>query len=481
MENEMNKTLTYILIIITTIFFISCTAEKDKGNNLSGKVLIDGQPTGGVLVRLYEFPELNDTLVNLQSTYPNIGVKITRELNFDKNALSVMQEVYTDNNGNWELDNLEPGNFVLVYNKDGLCKNQYSVNVTEGSSSAGNFDFGKVFIYANDSTITGTVTWPANSVVYIQGNVTLDDFSALYVGPGVNISFSDSTNNSPKGSLNIYGKAEFVGAENNFISLSGSGNLLNAWNRIKVGEQADGKFRYCIFSNGYSALSYVKAKLDVENCIFKNNKTGLAFDVNRKGIVRKISFMNNFRGLYGIFLDSISYENNLFYKNITGIDFLSPANFLISNSLIFNNNTGIENNQLCMGIIRNCEFQNNVNSVYLSNNSVKVELCNFRNSSNTDLYLYTGNSYLCTSTNVINQNNFFSLNFNIYNKGYIWIIPPQDINAIDNYWNGLTDLSEIADKIFDKEDAGINAQNTCNVLFTPFSQYEFTNAGIVNQ
>jgi len=477
----MNKITTWLFICIVSTLFFACTAEKDKGDYLKGRVLIDGQPSSGVLVRLYDYQRVNDTLEYLQSQYPGIGVKVTRQLNFDKNAQSVIREVYSDKNGNWEMDNLSTGSFAVVYLKDGLCKNQYGVTVGTGGSNAGDFDFGKPFIYKNDSTITGNVTWPAGSSVYIEGKIVIDEMASLTVEPGVSIAFSDSAADYPKGELAIYGRAEFVGTEENYISFSGLGELKNAWNGVKVGERAEGKFRYCAFYNGYGAVSFIKAKPDVENCLFSNNKTGLAFEVNKSTGISKSTFLHNDDGVFGARLDSAHYTNNFFYKNTTGLYFIGPSISLISNNLFYDNENGLKNSASCTGSIKNCEFQNNKNGIYVSNNSVSIYLCNFSSSFFTDIYINTGNSNIATSENEIHNNNFMSMQYNIYQKGVYSLVEAVDIDAKNNFWSGLIDPILIADRIFDKSDAGINAQYTGNILFLPVLTQEQTNAGIVNK
>lgn len=474
----MNKISTWLFIGIISALFFACTAEKDKGDYLKGRVLLDGQPAGGVLVRLYDYPQVNDTLEYLQSQYPGIGVKVTRQLNFDKNALTVIREVYSDKNGNWEMDNLSTGSFAVVYLKDGLCKNQYGVTVGTGGSNAGDFNFGKPFIYKNDSTITGNVTWPAGSSVYIQGKIIVDEMASLTVEPGVSIAFSDSAADYPKGELAIYGKAEFVGTEENYITFSGLGELKNAWNGVKVGERAEGKFRYCAFYNGFGAILSIKSKLHFEDCLFTNNITGLNIEATKNGYFSNLAFLHNTLGMYVKPGDSIDYDYNLFYKNLTGSNIVGPGKIRFINSLFTRNGTGfVGYSSKIGGIVQNCEFQNNAFGIILSGDVMKVQKNNFRNSSGNHIRI-TASAYSVQSKASFNYNNFYDANghFAHYSGDN-----PHDLNGANNYWNGLSDSLQIADRIFDGSDFKLNKAYLGKLLFWPPSLLEIPEAGILNR
>jgi len=482
----MYKKIIWLFICIISTLFFACTAEKDKGDYLKGRVLIDGQPSSGVLVRLYDYPQVNDTLEYLQSQYPGIGVKVTRQLNFDKNAQSVIREVYSDKNGNWEMDNLSTGSYVAVYLKDGLCKNQYGVTVGSGGSNAGDFDFGKPFIYKNDSTITGNVIWPAGSSVYIQGKIVVDEMATLTVEPGVSIAFSDSAAAYPKGELAIYGKAEFVGTEVNYISFSGLGELKNAWNGVKVGERAEGKFRYCAFYNGYAAIISIKSKPDVENCLFANNRTGLNFEANRDGNIYSNSFINNGTGIYGKPADSITFNQQLLYKNNIGMRFLGPSKFSVNNTIFHGNMTGFRGSSSMaagdtamtshiIGSIEHCEFTKNTSAVNLSGDNLLISKNNFSDSKNSHISMVAEINSYNSRSKIIDNNFYISIDYIIYYKGY----SPNYTNsnnllATNNYWNGVTDSSSISDKIFD------HSTYTGKIIFWPPAIHEITGAGIIN-
>jgi len=481
----MNKISTWLFICIVSTFFFTCTAEKDKGDYLKGRILLDGQPSGGILVRLYDYPQVNDTLEYLQSQYPGIGVKVTRQLNFDKNALPVIREVYSDKNGNWEMDNLSTGSFVVVYLKEGLCKNQYGVTVGSGGSNAGDFDFGKPFIYKNDSTITGNVIWPVGSSVYIEGKIVVDEMATLTVEPGVSIAFSDSAAGYPKGELAIYGKAEFVGTEQDYITFTGLGELKNAWNGVKVGSYAIAKFNHVVFKNSSYALNLVRCNIDVSNALFINNSNALYIDHNLLSSFNfsKNSFVYNKLGVIGNGLDNTNYyiTNCSFYNNSQkGLDLYELGNRNFKNLVVHNNNIGA---CIYRGItnITNSVFDNNTIAFNLLRSSGETTINNsiISNSGASDFKMISimnrRQNLSISNSNISSDAIFLSIDEQI---GNFELGPKKDFNLQNNWFGGLTDsLSIIANgKIV--YNTNYNPQTFGNFLFHPVRLNSIGDAGI---
>jgi len=271
-----------------------------------------------------------------------------------------------------------------------------------------------------------------------------------------------------------------VGTEENYITFSGLGELKNAWNGVKVGERAEGKFRYCAFYNGYGALSFIKAKSDIANCTFINNKTGLAFEANKKGMFNKLSFIYNTKGFFAVRPDSIDYTNLLFYENVRGLSFYGPGVYKVFNSIFTKNINAFSAVFNLKGYLENCEFDQNAIAVRLSGEKTYIRKCNFSNSYMHDISI-ASETNASNSQAAFTDNNFFSTcNYNVYYMGYSWGSNILNLHAENNFWNGLVDSLQIADNIYDKSDAENNALYTGCILFWPPASHEIVGAGILN-
>ncbi len=87
--------LRLFLLIFSLVLVSSCSLfEEDKGNYLTGKInYLGSSGDKNVSVSLYNYPQINDTLLNLSIQYPDIGAKISRELLFDKNTEPAVKSV----------------------------------------------------------------------------------------------------------------------------------------------------------------------------------------------------------------------------------------------------------------------------------------------------------------------------------------------------------------------------------------------------
>ena len=476
----MNKISTWLFISIVSALIFSCTAESSKSSFIKGTVTVEGSPVSGALVSIYVYPELNDTLEYLQELYPNIGCKVTRELAFDKNENTPVAQIYTDSKGNFETDELESGKYVVVINSEGAVKQLVDIAVVDGETNIGTINYTKIFRYTNNSLLTGNVLWPAGSSVYIEGKIILDEMANLFVEEGVQLFFSDSTQNFPFGELTIYGKAEFFGSEKDFITISGAGKFMNAWNSIKLGSQSEGVFRYCAFYDGRNALLALKADLYIENCVFLNNTFGLYNEISNKELYNKLSFVGNAIGCYNARPDSLSYSSTLFFKNQTGMNVYGPGCFFVNNILFSSNKMAYKAVYDLYGSIFNCSFFNNSTSIYLSGEKTFISNCEFKGSDKYDIVIMSEHNSVNSQARFCN-NNFFSLStYNVFYLGFSWGWNGYDLEAYNNYWNGTTDSLLIGDKIYDKTDAGPNMMYTGRILFWPPSSQIINDAGVYN-
>ena len=102
---------------------ISCSTKYNKCT-ISGKVILFNDipdlfidnpiDFSGVTVTLYKTSELDTTLVRINQQYPQIGVKITQETEFDHRNFNPLKVVTTDAEGKFIFPSLTAGTYNLV-------------------------------------------------------------------------------------------------------------------------------------------------------------------------------------------------------------------------------------------------------------------------------------------------------------------------------------------------------------------------------
>ena len=78
----------------------------------------DRSDHSGVKVSLYEPVELYSALVLINQQYPNIGVQISQETEFDHREHNSLYTTTTNAEGAWKIESVDPGNYLVVAEKD---------------------------------------------------------------------------------------------------------------------------------------------------------------------------------------------------------------------------------------------------------------------------------------------------------------------------------------------------------------------------
>ncbi len=76
----------FVLLFLFSFFLTTCSTStnSDKQVVFSGTVTLEGESDfSGVTVSLYNLVELDTALVRINQDYPNIGVQISQETEFD--------------------------------------------------------------------------------------------------------------------------------------------------------------------------------------------------------------------------------------------------------------------------------------------------------------------------------------------------------------------------------------------------------------
>jgi parallel beta-helix repeat protein len=232
-------------------------------------------------------------------------------------------------------------------------------------------------------------------------------------------------------------------------------------------------------------------------CKFDHAGTGLHSTVNGFSISNCI-FRNSLCGFHAANSDS-AFCSNLLCEDITnesggGVNFTSVNSGVVEKSIFCNSYNGLRVKDQVGVQIRDNMFTNNTNGVYLmsftgdfinnelSENEYDISICGATSpdisyniiNSNTGVFLLTDVVYQ-NATPIIQKNNFYCKDWFIF----LAYCNRFDIETDGNYFNGLTDIAEIKQKIMDKEDYAPNDQEFVgNVLINSVSSYTISGAGI---
>ncbi len=450
--------LSFILFPLS-FFLLSCgdsgTGSNNGSTSISGRVMLEGQSDhSGVTVSLYAPMELDTALVRINQQYPNIGVQISQETEFDHREHTAVASATTAADGSWNINNVPQGAYNVVAEHD-LWGWQYIHDMND--SNTGNINLNKqefTGIYLNQAInfqdtfieINDNTTFDRNSQLTISGVnflVFTDDNLSLTIRGAVNIADNSK--------LYIFTKANNENCKVIFDTINNLQvrNLL-VLNTLEI-SIIGGNFsvRNSIFFNSEDiALKISRADGAVDNCLFKNSRTGTNFNIATDSGCRQ----------------------SIFYNNGHDVEIFGATNFLLSNNMFSNSNLNTEL-KTSDGLVHHNSFEfSDTNVVTLGESDLRVHTNDFRtNNINIDLRQFSHAQPSIRLT--ANWNNFRNTNGFHIKLGQD--TARETVHAENNYW-GTTSEAFITSKILDRDDDG----RLERVIFMPFQSTTIDSSGI---
>jgi len=143
--------LTHVLVLAGILVFCSialCNCSRasmpDSGDligcielvNDTGDSSLDANDNSGVTVALYELAELDTAIVRINQEYPNIGIQINQETEFEHRISNPLLITTTNSEGCFRMKEIRIGNYNLVIMKQGWgYKYIYNVRISEGENN----------------------------------------------------------------------------------------------------------------------------------------------------------------------------------------------------------------------------------------------------------------------------------------------------------------------------------------------------------
>jgi len=462
-----------LLFLLTFSFFLlgGCSKNGTESNDntitVSGKVTLEGQSDhSGVTVRLYKPVTLDTALVRINQQYPNIGVKISQETEFDHREQTASYSTTTNANGDWSIEKVEKGNYNVVIIKEDYGEKyflDYSLQdnrtipetglnriiiLNQGQYNNYNFQSGVHYRITSNSIFTNP-TIPSNIVFLLEGQMIID------------------------------------GLANNDHTVRGNKFL---------GENNAARIQF----EGMNSIS-------IENGIFKKILNGVRF-VNIQSVhLNNTTIQEANDLLYCNQIQNLSINQCLFANSSRGIEILG-SNTLLSSSIVTNVVEGIKIYDSVPIINNNYLSSGNFGIVVYIDNQIEIKHNIFDNFSVCALALFachaevsynifTGNSSWFISINSeylqqsfqqpdvhLEKNNFMGpienvavhLLYNTSLPGDIGVCAA-NVNAENNFWNTNSEIF-ISNRILDRNET-IHAGE---VFFLPFLISPADSAGLIS-
>jgi len=484
---------SYILISIIVLIFAflcnSCSTNADKGT-ISGIVMLvndSDNPSlnpvdyAGVTVALYKTAVLDTTLVRINQQYPQIGVQITQETEFDHRNFDPIKVVTTDADGKFSFPSLSAGNYNLVlWKTDWGIRYLCSVRAEEKENN----NLGTIELYPSTSY---------NSTIISEPTIFKSDHSYFVL---TDVNFMSSVEFQPRTQIFINPAAmlKFYGAviTPEFTSSN------DMW-KITSGKEIYSTAQVTMdFDSYFSTVNFYGEQVNIHSGFIRYGSSGLStVNISLTNISSMVlrdcgSALTINQGCCNIEYIIISYCNGTGITYISDVD--SDDNVHITKCIISNNieQRGIFIEKAGSYNIDNCYFINNYYNIYIKNCDGLINNNEF-NQGYYYVFYYPNNPY--RFQNEIHYNNFYATtsglliqgrmnninNNNFYgpSRFFIYILSPShnhslvsnDVNATNNYWA----VEDVSQYLADAEDDPICPYH---IIYLPKSSNPVKDAGI---
>lgn len=500
----LHSQFSIILILFISLLLISCNSSTaPKTGSLSGAVTLvndtdnpslDPADFSGVTVAIYRLAVLDTTIVRINQEYPNIGVQISQETEFDHRLQNPVAVATTDPVGSFSLSKLPVGTYNLVAMKQGWgYQYHYQINLSQGENTINSnrvpwsslpatatsrtkesiilypeivmpavshqeltFKHGKHYVFPGNSIIIAPAVIETGAVLRIAPGCDLNFVSSISVLASAGAerftvtsdAFSYTT--TAKDSIYCFDKIKLTSVDGYTISHAKISNLQNG-----IQSQA-GIIAYedMVFADGGTSIVSGLANVTLTHSLIRRfNQIGQNF-YNTANITNNIYHDNPYKCIL-FFEVSATVTNNYFVKNYIGVQPFRGA-VLISNNNFDSNFIGVSPCTSDPQIINN-NFYSGTYSIELNAYLAQTGTITYCNP-----YI-SGNNFFSKSRHLNRQGrNGLYLHDNFYPYGNVL-----QIQCPNNYWNSMSPI----DVIFP-------TTNYDNLNYTPIRSIPNPNAGI---
>ena len=510
------KPKNYLLNIILRIFIFltlfSCSSStKPETGSLSGTVILvndTGDPAldlidySGITVALYKLAVLDTTIVRINSEYPQIGVQINQETEFDHRYQNPVIKTFTNADGSFKLTGIPIGVYNLVYFKAGWgVRYVYDIVINKGDNFITDIKLQVDDDWKNSNIIDNSKAKNAELILYpmkylsstIQNSyifqedhsylitqdtsflssVVFQNSAFVFINPGCRVDFWDSV--SMPESCKRWWITSSEGIFTNEMNIpSDDDNIL----KIRLANYNGNTIQNGKISHLMDGLEINSNGATLNDMLFFNGFTALVLYGNDFNLNHTL--IKGFKSRTNVLYGNSNISQNIFYNNYDNL-IVDSNDFNVNNNYFNSNWVGI---RPIYGntIIRNNCFWYNDYGISLLGSSPLIEYNEFYGSKR--YCIQTQPNYVQASLDycnpIINHNNIYALNQiaisikpdthnGYYASGNIGV--ENDINATHNYWRA-TDINDV---IYDEDDS---EEVHYKILFDPRINSRIISAGI---
>ena len=422
--------LHYTFYIIIAFAMMSCTSStKPKTGSLSGRVILvndTGDPSldpvdfSGVTVALYELAVLDTTIVRINHEYPQIGVQISQETEFDHRLHDPVAVVTSDAQGYFEFDKLAYAEYNVVVMKNGwgiryihgvivnsestrmIVDDESTINAIEISGDLQPISLWPI-IEMSPTQLHDVHFKPKRTYLITKDTVFLSsalfgDGSTLLIDPGCSVSFYGSTiGQSVLCEITITSSDGFYSVQRR--------DAIAPFNRMHVSNS----YESSVLLDGFK-VSYLNDGLSVDsplamiiNCVFRNSSS-VALRTESNCSISNCLVTKNIS--YGVITyDDVDISSSVFTDNLYGC-YMYPGGSTVWESIFDGNNIAL---RLLMGehVIRHCEFKNNEYAISMNGSKPLICLTNF----NKNVFDIEFNRFYANGISTFCEPHIFESNF----------------------------------------------------------------------
>ncbi|MBN2424624.1 MAG: carboxypeptidase regulatory-like domain-containing protein [Calditrichaceae bacterium] len=424
-----------IILILLSALLVFCSSPSGNGGGddtiaITGTVQLQGKTDhSGVAIGLYKPVVIDTALAAINARYPQIGVILTQETEFDHRKETPVKTALTSADGSFELSGIEKGIYHVVFTADSFSI-VYKLNQEFSSGQTLSAVTIKPALYLS-GTLNQDLT-VENQTIITESNLTIAAGAGLTLGNNVLWLLGDNVLVTVNGSLICNNNTSYI----NIDALDDG----HKWNQMRINTDTD--LNKLVVRNSQNGLHYYNCSGLVTNSRFEkhNNQSLLYNNANDKWLKIDKCFMsdNTLSFLFIEGVDSITIDNTVLYNTEKGID-ASNTVFSLRNCLLKKMTKGIDHFFSGHAIILFNGFEDQCDGIQMAykvlDELYPMKWNNFENISSYCLRLNQDLNNLA-----INYNNFDS-----NCQGYI-INSADSINATYNFW-GITSVEKINQKI----------------------------------
>lgn len=458
--------LHYSFFIIVSLFTFGCPkSTAPKTGSLSGHInlindtndpFLDPADFSGVTVALYEPVVLDTTIVRINQEYPNIGVQISQETEFDHRLQSPLSVTTTNAGGDFKFYKVVQGTYNLVMMKQGWgVRYLYGVPVNEEGKNS-NILTQLVELYP-EKIYSGSVMdfiefmsfhsyIISNDAIFVKG-CKFHDNSLIMVGSSANLSISETIEHS---STDQYWRITALDGMYEAEKL----NSIVPFNKLFLDYITSPKLcKNMIMSYATNGISSGPSKTTFENIVIRESaSSAMVLNSNDSTVSSALIYRCNAKGIttYG----KAHIEKSMFAYNHESC-MLYEFESTIEDSYFHGSYLGIRCFMNPQIMRYNCFDKNDV-AIAPSGSSPSIEYNNFYDNKR-DVELNRGGStygpVYCSP--YIQRNNFLGDKFYVHLKGDnsvhadggygSWIGVSADQHYPNNYWKAVNLVNHIYD------------------------------------